>query len=158
MDGIFVKREKVDFLTDDKKDLYLLLEQEGVEIMFQTVHKDSLMWLSPSDDVNTIEFFYIINGSVSLETSDETIILHENDCFYIKDLKSKVLLKSNSDLKILYVATSPIFKNLDNFYSELNLLLDKITEKDEYTKQHCKRVADYCLFISKKLKDRKSVV
>lgn len=152
MDGIVVKREKIDFLTDDKKDLYLLLEKNGVEIMFQTVLKDSLVWLAPADDVNTVEFFYIIKGSVTLETSDEVLELGENDCFYTKYLKSKVLLKSNSDLKILYVATSPVFKNLENFYDELNYLLDKITEKDEYTKQHCSRVADYCLFISKKLK------
>ena len=153
MDGIFIKKEKIDYQMDDsKRDLYLLLEQDGLEIMFQTVHKDSIMWIAPAEDKEAVEFFYIIKGNISLETSDETITLKENECFYTKNLKSKVLLKSNSDLKILYVATCPIFKSLDNFYDELNLLLDKITEKDEYTKQHCKRVADYCLFLSKKLK------
>jgi HD-GYP domain-containing protein (c-di-GMP phosphodiesterase class II) len=87
-----------------------------------------------------------------LEFDDSSVTLGENDSFYTKELKGKVLLKSNTDLKILYVANGPVFQYLDNFYDELNYLLDKITEKDEYTKQHCKRVADYCLFISKKLK------
>ena len=153
MEGIFVKKEKVDFLTEDSKsDLYLLMEQDDVEIMLQTVHKDSIIWITPTDNEKMIEFFYIVKGSLSLEYEDEVITLNENDCFYSRNLKGKVLLKSHTDLKILYVANAPVFKYLENFYEELNYLLDKITEKDEYTKQHCKRVADFCLFISKKLK------
>lgn len=152
MEGICIKKEKHDFLTDDKRDLYLLFEQNGMEIMFQTVYKDSLMWLAPSDKKNTVEFFFIIKGNVTLEDRNGTVKLRENDCFYTKNLKSKILLKSNTDLKILYISTCPVFKHLDSFYDELNYLLDKITEKDEYTKNHCKRVADYCLFLSRKLK------
>ncbi|PKM62830.1 MAG: HD-GYP domain-containing protein [Firmicutes bacterium HGW-Firmicutes-21] len=159
MDGIFIKKEKVDFLTEDSKsDLFLLLERNDLEIMLQTVHKDSLIWITPTAEKEMTEFFYIINGSLSLEFDDETITLNENDCFYTSDLKGKVLLKSNTDLKILYVATDPVFRYLDNFYEELNYLLDKITEKDEYTKNHCKRVADYCLFISQKLKCTETIL
>lgn len=153
MDGIFIKREKIDFLNkDSKSDLFLLMKQKGMEIMLQTVYKDSLIWITPTAEKTMCEFFYIINGSLTLEFEDESVTLGDNDCFYTKDLKGKVLLKSNTDLKVLYVSNGPVFQYLDNFYEELNYLLDKITEKDEYTKQHCKRVADYCLFFSQKLK------
>jgi HD-GYP domain-containing protein (c-di-GMP phosphodiesterase class II) len=153
MDGIFIKKEKVDYFTkDSKSDLFLLMEQKNMEIMLQIIYKDSLIWITPATDKSVIEFFYIIKGSLTLEFEDKSVTLGENDCFYTNDLKGKVLLKSNTDLKVLYVTNGPVFQFLDNFYEELNRLLDKITEKDEYTKYHCKRVADYCLFISKKLK------
>lgn len=153
MDGMFIKREKVDFLTKgSKSDLFLLLDKNDLEIMLQFIYKDSMIWITPAANQSVVEFFYIIKGSLTLEFEDKTVTLGENDCFYTNDLKGKVLLKSNTDLKILYVTNGPVYQFLENFYEELNLLLDKITEKDEYTKHHCKRVADYCLFISKKLK------
>lgn len=159
MDGIFIKREKIDFLAEDSKDdLFLLMERKDLEIMLQKIEKNSLIWIAPTVEKTMVEFFYIIKGSLTLEANDEDITLNENDCFYTKDLKGKVLLKSNTDLKVLYVATGPVFKYLDNFYGDLNFLLDKITEKDEYTKQHCKRVADYCLFISQKLKCAETIL
>ena len=150
MEGIFIKREKHDFLNDNRNDLLPLLEQNGIEITLQTLNKNSQMWFTPS--ANNVEFFYIVEGSATLVTKDGAVELKENDCFYTKKLKSKIMLRSNTDLKILCVSTCPVFNHIDNFCDELNYLIDKITEKDEYTKQHCKRVADYCLFLSRKLK------
>ena len=145
MDGIFIKKEKIDFLTEgSRSDLFLLLERDDLEIMLQTIDKDSLIWITPTSNKDMTEFFYIIKGSLTLESDKETVHLSENDCFYTGKLQNKVLLKSKTDLKILYVSTGPVFRYLDNFYEELNYLLDKITEKDEYTKNHCRRVADYC--------------
>lgn len=156
MDGLFIKREKVDFLTEDNKDLFLLMEQKGLEVMLQTIHKDSHMWITPTSEDSMVEFFYIVNGTMTLECGDEEIFLKENDCFFTKDLKGKVLLRSNTDLKVLYIATGPVFKYLDNIYDNLNYLLDKITEKDAYTRYHCGRVADYSLLISRKMKCNES--
>lgn len=153
MDGIVIKREKIDFLTQsDKKDLFLLMERKNLEIMLQQIDKDSLMWIAPTTEEDFVEFFYILKGNMTLVTDEEEINLNESDCFYTKDLKGKVLLKSNTDLKILYLATGPVFKYLDDFYGDLNYLIDKITEKDEYTRYHCTRVTEYCLQISQKLK------
>jgi len=150
MDGIFIKREKVDFYTSgSKSDLFLLLERKDLEVMLQIIYKDSLIWITPAADKSVVEFFYIVKGSLTLEFEDKSVTLGENDCFYTNDLKGKVLLKSNTDLKVLYVTNGPVYQFLENFYEELNMLLDKITEKDEYTKHHCKRVADYCLLYRK---------
>ncbi|MDD4164410.1 MAG: HD domain-containing protein [Eubacteriales bacterium] len=152
MDGIFIKREKVDFLVQgDKKDLFLLMEHNNLEIMLQHIDKDSLMWITPTTEEDFIEFFYILKGNLTLVANDEEITLDKNDCFYTRDLKGKVLLKSNTELKILYLATGPVFKYLDDFYGDLNYLIDKITEKDEYTRYHCTRVTEYCLQISQKI-------
>ncbi len=152
MDGIIVKREKVDFFKNsDETDLALLLEHPSTEIMVQSIDKNSLVWITPADEKDMVEFFYIVHGEVSLETSNETIHLKENDCFYTNRLEHEVLLKSHTDLKVLYVSTRPIYNNLDSFNKDLDELLTRIDEKDKYTKQHCKRVADYCMLISKKL-------
>jgi len=159
MDGIFIKREKVDFLNEDSKsDLFLLLEHEGLEIMLQSIDKGSFIWITPTDGKSTVEFFYILKGSLTLEANHEEISLNANDCFYTKDLKGKVLLKSDTDLKVLYIATGPVFKYLDNLYGDLEYLLDKITEKDEYTKNHSKRVRDFCCVISQKLNCTETII
>jgi len=153
MDGILIQREKIDFLTNDnKKDLFLLMEHKNLEIMLQSIQKDSLMWIAPTTDNTMAEFFYIVQGNLTLVSNDEETILNKGDCFYTKDLKGKVLLKSNTNLKLLYIATGHVFKYLDNFYGDLDYLLEKISEKDNYTKEHCKRVSDYCLLISQKFK------
>ncbi|MDD4689591.1 MAG: HD domain-containing protein [Eubacteriales bacterium] len=152
MDGIIVKRENVDFLRNgDESGLALLLEHSNTEIMVQKIHKNSLVWITPADEKDMVEFFYIVEGEVSLETSNETIHLKENDCFYTNRLEHEVLLRSHMDLKIFYVSTRPIYNNLDSFNNDLNELLTRIDEKDRYTKQHCSRVADLCTLISKKL-------
>lgn len=48
MEGIFIKREKHDFLNDNRNDLLPLLEQNGIEITLQTLNKNSQMWFTPS--------------------------------------------------------------------------------------------------------------
>lgn len=105
MEGIFIKREKHDFLNDNRNDLLPLLEQNGIEITLQTLNKNSQMWFTPS--ANNVEFFYIVEGSATLVTKDGAVELKENDCFYTKKLKSKIMLRSNTDLKILCVSTCP---------------------------------------------------
>ncbi|MFA7636300.1 MAG: HD-GYP domain-containing protein [Monoglobales bacterium] len=152
MDGIKVKREKVDFLNNGhESELALLLDHSNTDIMVQLINKNSLVWITPADDKEMVEFFYIVQGEVSLETSNETVRLKEHDCFYTNKLEHEVLLKSHTDLKILYVSTRPIYNNLDRFNNDLDELLTRIDEKDKYTKQHCRRVADYCMLISRKL-------
>lgn len=135
----------------DKTALSLLAEHENVEIMLQSIKSGSLVWIAPSENQDLMEFFYILSGELTLESSDEEISLKENDYFYVSQLKSEVLLKSNTPLKILYITTSPLYNYLESFNLDLNELLVKIGEKDKYTTMHSRRVMDYSVKICKKM-------
>jgi HD-GYP domain-containing protein (c-di-GMP phosphodiesterase class II) len=152
MQGIHVKHEGTDYkASKDDTVLSLLAEYDNIEIMLQTIKKDAVIWISPSDDLDMMEFFYIIEGNLVLKSEHETIKLGKNDCFYVTGLKDDVLLKSDSHVKVLYVTSRPIFDNLENFNCDLTELLDKIDEKDQNTKRHSKKVMDISVKISEKL-------
>lgn len=136
----------------DKTALSLLAEHENVEIMLQSIKSGSLVWIAPSDNHDLMEFFYILSGELTLESSDEEVSLKKNDYFYVSQLKSEVLLRSNTPLKILYITTSPLYNYLENFNLDLNELLVKIGEKDKYTTMHSRRVMDYSVKLCKKMK------
>lgn len=143
MEGIVIKKEGNDFiLPSNDTVLSLLAEYDNVEIMLQTIKSDVIMWITPSDDPEMMEFFYILSGSLVLKNENETIVLNKNDCFYVAGLKREVLLKSDTPLKLIYVTSRPMYNNLDNFNCDLNELLTKINEKDSYTEGHSKRVME----------------
>jgi HD-GYP domain-containing protein (c-di-GMP phosphodiesterase class II) len=152
MQGIYAK-----FDANEVKDpnngpvLSLLAEHDNVEIMLQTIKKGQIMWISPSDDIDMMEFFYIVEGDLILKNENETIKLGKNDCFYVNGLKEEVLLESGTDLKVLYVASRPIYDNLESFNCDLNELLDKIDKKDLNTIRHSKKVMNVSVKISEKM-------
>lgn len=152
MQGIRIGREGKDFSAPGNDTaLSLLAEHDNVEIMLQTIKSDVIMWIAPSDDMDMMEFFYIISGTLVLQSEAETVLLGENDYFYVTGLKKEVLLKSDTPLKLLYITSRPLYNNLENFNCDLNELLERINEKDQYTEGHSRRVMELSIKISEKL-------
>ena len=152
MQGIHIGREGKEFSApQDNTVLSLLAEHDNVEIMLQTIKSDVIMWIAPSDDMDMMEFFYIVSGTLVLQGETETVLLGENDYFYVTGLKKEVLLKSDTPLKLLYITSRPLYDNLENFNCDLNELLGRINEKDQYTEGHSRRVMELSVKISEKL-------
>lgn len=152
MQGIHIGKEGKDFSAPRNDTvLSLLAEHDNVEIMLQTIKSDVIMWIAPSDDMDMMEFFYIVSGTLVLQGEAETVLLGENDYFYVKGLKREVLLKSDTPLKLLYITSRPLYDNLENFNCDLNELLDRVNEKDQYTEGHSRRVMALSVKISEKL-------
>jgi HD-GYP domain-containing protein (c-di-GMP phosphodiesterase class II) len=153
MQGIYILNQGKELeVPSDKSTLTLLAGHDNVEIMMQTIKKDSLVWITPDDNTDLMEFFYILNGTLILENDDEKITLQEGNYFYVSNLKSEVLLKSITNIKMLYVTTKPLFNYLNSFTCDLNELLVKVDHKDKYTNEHSRRVMQYSVKICQKMK------
>lgn len=56
------------------------------------------------------EFGYVLSGKIELHMEDESHLVSKGETFYIKgDKMHKLINKSNSEAKIIWVSTPPIF-------------------------------------------------
>lgn len=153
MQGLIIKKNSIE--CDETKSitsLDLLAKHNDVEIMLQTIDKDDVVWITPSGEKNTMEFCYIISGDIVLESDECTEHLKKNDSFRFEGLKTPVLLRCLSDLKMLYVTTKPLYDYMGEFDRELVSLINQVDQKDAYTRMHSQHVLDYSIALSRELK------
>lgn len=139
------------FLEAIHKNKYisLLAAKGNLEIMLQTVPKDSVIWISPAQHPDTLEFFYVLKGRLSIEYDNEETECGEGDCFSVSGLKRDLPLKSLDDTQLLYVSNTTVYNELSDYNDYLNELLHQVDQKDKYTYGHGKRVMEYSLAMSR---------
>lgn len=120
--------------------------------MLQTIKANEFVMLTPSSDEGLHEYAFIINGSVTLESEDESYSLEKNDFFSFSNLEKTLIMKCENPVTLLYATSKPTFENVKVFVSNLDELINKVDEKDKYTKNHCQHVMDYSIAISRKMK------
>ncbi len=153
MQGVTVKRVGIDYsLATDETMLSLLGENQGLEIMFHTIKAYDFVMLTPSEDKSLKEYAFIIDGELNLEQGNETLHLKKNDFFSFANLRNTVIMKCDVPVKLLYITSKPTFKHVKIFVSNLDELINKVDEKDKYTKMHCQHVMDYSIAISKQMR------
>jgi len=152
MQGVTVKRVNTDYsLTTDETMLSLLGENQGLEIMLHTIKANDFVMLTPSEDKSLKEYAFLIDGKLTLEQGNEILYLDKNDFFSFSRLENTVIMKCEVPVKLLYITSKPTFKHVKIFVSNLDELINKVDEKDKYTKMHCQHVMDYSIAISKKM-------
>lgn len=132
--------------------LTLIAENHGVEIMLQTIKANDFVMLTPSEDEGLHEYAYIIDGNITLEAENESFKLGKNDFFSFAELEKTLIMKCAEPVTLLYITSKPTFENVKVFISNLDELINKVDEKDRYTKNHCQHVMDYSMAISRKMK------
>ncbi len=140
--------EKVSFETFD---ISLLARGDGAEIMVQSIAKDNIFYVYPSDNPNVMEFFYILKGEMICELEDEKITLGPQDYYSAVDIKEPIYFKTMTDVDYLWVITEQIFYQLSDSVTNLKAMVDEVEIKDRYTYKHSERVAEYAVKIAKKL-------
>ena len=125
--------------------LKLLAKQGKLEIMYQKMMRGASVWLTPANNDEDIEFFYICSGMIHFVAGEWETTLHAGDCFHTKSLGCEVVLDILEDTDVLYVSTIPVFDSSTNYQTELFNLLRQIDEKDSYTLQHSVNVRNYTL-------------
>ncbi|TWT06164.1 HD-GYP domain-containing protein [Planomicrobium sp. CPCC 101079] len=135
--------------------LSLLGRGNGIEVIKQTVLKDNLFILFPSEDPDAQEFFYIIDGEIEAEIDGATLKLKSNDFFSSHSLERAIHFKTLTNVTFLSASTVPVFHYLSNMLSELRKIGEAVEKKDQYTFNHSSRVANYAVKIASKLKLRK---
>ncbi|XMB66090.1 HD domain-containing protein [Mycoplasmatota bacterium zrk1] len=140
-----------DKFTLTSNELKLLASADGVEIMTQSISEGVIFDVCPSDNNATtmMEFFYVLEGELEYIRSDnEKIKLGTGDCFYAHILQEVCIFNPLTDVKILYIATQPIFHELGESMRELHKLNYELQFKDQYTKSHSERVRELSLSLA----------
>jgi HD-GYP domain-containing protein (c-di-GMP phosphodiesterase class II) len=138
-------------VTQDFGELSLIGRGDGTEIMIQKIKPQQLFFIEPSDSSETLEFFYVLEGSLNCERDRENVVLNKGEYFYAHGLKESVSLKSISDVTLLYLSTEPFFNYLSKGIKELSNMVKNVEKKDTYTHNHGDRVRDYSIKIAKAL-------
>jgi putative nucleotidyltransferase with HDIG domain len=141
--------EKVLYETNE---ISLLKRGEGVEILLQTIEKDRLFYVYPSDNPKVLEFYFIVSGEILCELNEEKIVMGPQDYFSAHGMTEPVHFTALTDVTFLWIITEPTFVHLSNKISSLMEIVKKVEEKDRYTYMHSDRVANYSIKIAKKLK------
>ncbi|MFD2615314.1 HD domain-containing phosphohydrolase [Paenibacillus gansuensis] len=146
INGIFLEKT-----IDESSELSLLARGDGSEVILQKINAEKTFYVFPGEHADTMEFFFILEGTCTYDKKDERISLHTGDYFYVKDLEDPVYFKAQTDVSILWFSTQPFFHFISKSIENLTAIVKQIEEKDQYTYQHSVRVQDYSLKIAKEL-------
>ena len=151
MEGLYLGQNEscLEKVTQNTAELSLIGRGDGAEIMIQKIKAQEIFFIEPSDSNQTLEFFYILEGSIDCERDRENVILNKGEYFYAHGLKETVSLKTISEVTLLYFSTKPFFHYLSKGIKELTSMNKNVEEKDIYTRNHGVRVRDYSLKIAK---------
>jgi putative nucleotidyltransferase with HDIG domain len=136
----------------DSQKISLLARGDGVEVLLETIEKDRLFYIYPTEDPQALEFYLILSGEIECEYNDEKIILGPQDYFTVKGITETIHFTALSNVSFLSVVTEPTFVNLSYDISALKDIVKKVEVKDRYTYLHCNRVAKYSIKIAQKMK------
>lgn len=151
--GLYIGRgnECIERSGKSVTDLSLIARGDGTEVMIQEIQSGENIFMAPGDISELMEFVYILDGEIVYKRDTVNTLLKKGDYFYVHHLKETAQFKVNSDVKILYVSTQPLFHCLSKRIEELKEIALKSQKKDLYTHNHGDRVKDYSVAIANKL-------
>lgn len=141
--------ESIETARYDSSDLSLLARGDGSEVILQTIRNNKMFYVYPSDDTETMEFFYILEGECIYKSKEKEVTLKQNDYFYVKDLQEAVFFTPTTDMKLLWYTTKPAFYLVSNRVVALAEVVKQVEEKDNYTFHHSVRVQEHSLRIAR---------
>lgn len=161
MDGLYIHKAKKDlqlssysFEEDIDESLSLLAKHGKVEVMTQTILKGAVVWLSPGMDDDSFEFFFVHEGELEIVDDTTTTIIGPGDSFFAQNIKQNIKIHCLKNTLMLYISNCVAYD--DVYYWEQNLqdLINRINEKDHYTKGHSHRVLGYSIKMREKLEEK----
>ncbi|HWS41799.1 MAG TPA: HD domain-containing phosphohydrolase [Pseudoflavonifractor sp.] len=152
MEGLFINGDGSQLsLGLEQAHLTLLAKRQDMEVMVQMLYAHATVWIVPAEDEDTMEFFYVLSGHVDLMLESTPITIPTGGCFHVDGLKREVYLQTNEDTKLLYVTNKPLFDNVFGYQGNLNELMTKVDEKDNYTYSHSHNVMEYSVMLMRRL-------
>jgi HD-GYP domain-containing protein (c-di-GMP phosphodiesterase class II) len=150
MQGFYLRQNEscLEKVTQDFGELSLIARGGGAEVMIQKIKSQEVFFIEPSESNETLEFFYILEGSINCERDRKNVVLSKGDYFYAHGLKETASLKTVSDVTLLYLSTEPFFNYLSKGIKELSSMVKSVEAKDIYTHNHGERVRYYSIKIA----------
>lgn len=158
--GIHISKSN-DYLerfVQNAAELRLLGLGDGAEVMLQKINASETVIIEPGDNLELMEFFYILDGELEIEDNESKTVLSGGDYFYTHHLMEHIQFTTITNVSLLYFSTQPIFNYLSSIIKELVTLATSVEEKDIYTHGHIQRVKDYGLKVGSKMKLSKGMI
>ncbi len=151
MDGLhitkYAKRGAVGIVTAP----VLLAQGEGLEIMRQTILAGATLWVTPAATADTLEFFCLLSGALTMTLDDQEMELTAGDSFYVENIREEVFLRAKAETELLYITNSPLYELVNSFQGDLDKLLREINDKDQITYVHSKQVMKYSIELFRRM-------
>ncbi len=136
---IIRKEEYIDEVEKASTQLYLLAKNDNIEVIRQNIIADKTFQIAAGDE-NSFELFYILEGTIASE--DEKLTLEAGDSITAKSGEEEKYFKTLTDVNLLYISSTPIFASEQKRINDLMDLNDRIAEKDNETREHCRRLQE----------------
>ncbi|WP_232336719.1 HD domain-containing phosphohydrolase [Planococcus lenghuensis] len=114
--------------------------------------------LFPGDDLDSVEFYYIISGVIQGVVDGETIELNAGDFFSAQGLSEIVQFQVKTEVSVLVVTSTPLFHLVSKEMAELRKVGEQVEQKDRYTFNHSTRVANYAVKTATKMQHNKEKI
>lgn len=159
MEGIYInnKNSAAPTASADGSRLALLARRADLEVMVQTLLENAVVWITPAEDRDTMEFFYVLSGSLVLLPDTEATELSAGDSFYAEGLSEEVLIRVREPSHLLYITNRPLFDEVLGFQGDLEELMHRVDDKDNYTYRHSRNVLNYSLLLFRKLNPKSPI-
>lgn len=153
MDGLYIRHynEFIEKVEKESEQLKLIARGDGTEVMVQKIQPGRIFCVSPGENSELMEFFYILKGSVLHENEEGKLLLKEGDYFYVNNIKETSYFKTETESTLLYVSSRPVFYMLSDKMKKIKNIADRIREKDKYTYVHDFRLQEYSMKIGEML-------
>lgn len=146
MEGLYInKSADLSVFEFGKCQFSLNFKHDAMEVITQKLDPESVIWISPSENLNTLEFYYVVSGDLSVISQTGEYALTQGDSFYTEQLVGEIQLKINRPTTLLCVTNTADFDDLISYEGNLEELMDDINQKDAYTSQHGRNVMNYSL-------------
>ncbi len=142
----------IENFVQNSGELKLLGKGDGSEVMLQRIKANETVIIEPGDNIELMEFFYILEGELELDDNQSKTTLKRGDYFYSHCLYEHVQFETKSQVSLLYFSTQPVFNFLSTTINELVELANTVEKKDYYTHDHIQRVKNYGIMIGNKLR------
>jgi HD-GYP domain-containing protein (c-di-GMP phosphodiesterase class II) len=153
VDGVYVNLQDQPPAGSDSESaqLGLLAKSSDMEVMVQTLFAHATAWLVPAEDSDTMEFFFVLSGCISLMLEEGAVTLDAGKSFYVKGLQKELYIQTSQESRLLYVTNRPLYDSIYDYQVDLNKLMRQVDEKDNYTYRHCKNVMRFSVKILRRL-------
>jgi HD-GYP domain-containing protein (c-di-GMP phosphodiesterase class II) len=127
----------------------LAASNDGIEIIRHRIKKDNRWGLHPQEGFKALEFLQVISGKMSLSSSvsDKQLTLVTGDFLYANPVLDNAILVAEEDSEFLYTSSQPVFHTYSKVIKSLSEMNINVEQKDGYTADHCKRIADLSMKI-----------
>ena len=129
----------------------LLVEHDNVNIVLNRIAANSVVWITPGDEHQYLEFYMLLSGTMALTRKGDTQELQAGDSFYFVELDEDISITPHEEIQLLCVTSQPVFGEFLNFINDLNDLNGQIERKDHYTFGHCRRVMRFAEALGRKM-------